>query len=80
MATETHKPLLTSPKQYAWAVNSLKLNLAFTQLTYEKQNDPKIEIDEKSIKERYVTLKGLLTTEKEANLKKIRPRSTSNVE
>lgn len=78
--SDIHKPLQTCPKQYPWAVNNIKLNLAYTHLKWEKDNDPTIEIDEKTIKEKYIALKGLLSTERDANLKKFRPRSTSNVD
>lgn len=82
MATETHKPLLTVPKDFKckWSVNPMKLNLAYTHLVWHKESNPSFEITEEKIKEQYVLLKGLLKEDMEKNLKIKRPRSTSNIE
>ena len=70
---------LKSPKDFAWAFNKLKLKQAYSALVDAKRLDPKIVIDEDSIKEEYLNRAGLLTEEAKANLLKKRPRSTSNL-
>ncbi|HEY9826358.1 MAG TPA: hypothetical protein V6D19_12995 [Stenomitos sp.] len=41
-------------------MNRSKLLTAVTQLEDEKLRDPKVVVDEESVKERYIKLKGLL--------------------
>ncbi len=43
-----------------WALNKWKFLTAVTQLEDEKLRDPKVEITEETVKERYIKLAGLL--------------------
>lgn len=79
MAQENHKQIESCPKKYPWAVNIFKLNIAYTHIKWAKENDPKIELDEKTIKEKYIELNGLLEEDRIKNLKIKRPKSTSNI-
>lgn len=65
---------------FVWAFNKLKLKQAYSSLVDAKKFDPKLVIDEESMKDEYLKRGGLLTEEAKANLAKKRPRSTSNLD
>jgi len=73
------KSKVTSPTDFAWAYNKIKLKQAYTALVEAKKLDPGILIDEESLKEAYILRAGLLADQQAINIKAKRPRSTSNI-
>lgn len=62
---------------YEWAVNKTKLSQAIKFVTDQSKINPKIEVNEETIKENYIARAGLLA-EEEAQIKATaRPRVTS---
>lgn len=80
----SERPLnLVCPVKYDWAVNSNKLNQAYSALVQDgtlKQGAKLTKENEEPIKEGYILRKGLLAAEQKAALAKPRPRSTSNMD
>lgn len=74
------RTMLNSPVQYAWAYNKIKLNQAYSAVVDAKKLDPKVVVDEETIKAAYIARAGLLAEEQKVNIAKKRPRSTSNVD
>jgi len=72
--------ILTCPKAYDWAYNKMKLNYAYTAVVKQNKADPKFAVSEENIKERYIQIKGLTTTEQKKAVATPRPRSTSNID